>query len=55
MSLSDYEIRRLRKIEEIDALAPSAYMNKDKSMLGTAGMAVAPDLVPATATADAEK
>ena len=42
-------------IEEIDALAPSAYMNKDKSMLGTAGMAVAPDLVPATATADAEK
>ena len=38
-------------IEEIDALAPSAYMNKDKAMLGTAGMAVAGDVVPAASTA----
>ena len=38
-------------IEEIDALAPSAYLNKDKAMLGTAGMAVAGDVVPAASAA----
>ena len=35
-------------------LPRSRYLNKDKSMLGTAGMAVAEDLVTTTA-ADAEK
>ena len=41
-------------IDEIDALAPSAYRHKDKSMLGTAGMATAEDVAVTTA-AGAEK
>jgi hypothetical protein len=40
---------------EIDALAPSAYKNKDKAMLGTAGMAVAADVVPAASAATLDK
>ena len=42
-------------IAETDALPPSAYMNKDKSMLGTAGMAVAADIVRAPSAATLEK